>query len=92
MEKIKNYLGLARRGGNLVIGSDSLEKYDKKLYLILLDEEAGKSSRKIANRFNVKFFEVKNLDELVNIPKCKLIGIKDKGLSEEISKILEKEV
>ena len=94
MEKIKTYLGLARNGGYLVIGSDKLDGYQKKLYLILIDKLAGKSSNKIANKHRengVEVFEIERLDELSNIKNCKILGIKNKGLSDEIKKYLIKE-
>ena len=91
MEKIKNYLGLARRGGYMIIGGDKLDNHKKKLYLILIDKTAGKTSFKIAERFrsdNVVVKQVNNLENLVEVPNCKIIGIKNKGLSEEIIKYL----
>lgn len=92
MEKIKRYLGLANNAGYLIIGSDNLKSYDKKLYLVLLDKNAGKSSIKIADKHklnNIRVIEVDNLEIISNIPKCKIIGIKNKGLSEQIIKYLD---
>lgn len=91
MEKIKNYLGLARNAGYVIIGSDKLDGYTKKLYLILIDKTAGRSSLKIAKRFqdeNIPVKSVENLGNLIELPTCKIIGIKNKGLSEEILKYL----
>lgn len=92
MEKIKNYLGLARNGGYLVIGSDKLDGYDKKLFLILIDKTAGKSSQKIAQRHlqnNTEVLEVENLENLISIENCKIVGLKNKGLSDEIKKLVK---
>ena len=94
MEKIKNYLGLAKKAGYLVIGSDKLDGYKQKLYLILVDKTAGKSSLKIALRHKndgVEVFEVENLDDLASIQNCKILGIKNNGISQEIKKYLIKE-
>lgn len=92
MEKVKNYLGLAKNAGYVIVGSDKLDNYSKKLYLILIDKNAGKNSLKIAskhenNSVNLRFVE--NLENLINIPHCKIIGIKNKGLSEQILKYLD---
>lgn len=92
MEKIKNYLGLARNAGYLIIGSDKLDGYDKKLYLILIDETAGNSSQKIAlkqKEKGIEVFQVNNLEKISNIKSCKILGIKNKGLSEQIIKIIK---
>lgn len=92
MERIKNYLGLARNAGYLIIGSDKLDDYDKKLYLILIDELAGKNSQKISLRQKergVEILTVKNLEELSSIKNCKILGIKNKGLSDQIIKIIK---
>ena len=94
MEKIKNYLGLAQNAGYLIIGSDKLDGYDKKLYLILIDKNAGNSSLKVAKRQQARGVEVHFVDELellINIKNCKIVGIKNKGISEQIKKFLIKE-
>ncbi len=94
MEEIKKYLGLAHNAGYLIIGGDKLDNYDKKLYLVLIDREAGKTSQKIANRFRnrgIEVQEISNLQSYVLIDNCKIIGIKNKGISEEIKKYLVKE-
>ena len=94
MEKIKSYLGLARNAGYVIIGSDKLDGYDKKLFLVLIDKSAGKSSNKIASRLrekNIEVIYVDNLEELSSIKNCKILGIKNKGLSEQIIRNLIKE-
>lgn len=94
MEEIKKYLGLAHNAGYLIIGSDKLDNYDKKMYLILIDKSAGKTSQKIANRFRekgIEVYEISNLSQLVLIENCKIVGIKNKGICEEIKKYLVKE-
>lgn len=94
MEEIKKYLGLAHNAGYLIIGGDKLDNYDKKMYLILVDISAGKTSKKIANRFKekgVEVFEISNLSNYISIENCKILGIKNKGICEEIKKYLNKE-
>jgi len=90
-QKVKNYLGIANQAGYIIIGSDNLDGYDKKLYLILIDKTAGKNSQKIANRHKEKgipVFEIENLSSLVNIESCKIVGLKNKGISETIINLL----
>lgn len=89
-EKLASYLGIAMQAGYAIIGSDKLDGYDKKLYLVLIDTDAGKSSRKVYDRLIASGIEgrvVENLGALNNKTN-KIIGIKNKGLSEEIKKYL----
>ncbi len=89
IQKVKNYIGLERRGGYLIIGQDKLDGYEKKLYLILLDKTAGKSSAKTAQKHkerNIKILEIENLGVLCGVENCKILGVKNKGLSEQIEK------
>ena len=85
--KAKNYVNIANKAGYLIIGSDKLDGYKQKLYLVLIDKNAGKSSLKIANRFaenGIKLVQVDNLGELSGIATCKILGIKNKNLSDII--------
>lgn len=86
--KAKGYINIAHKAGYLIIGSDKLDGYKQKLYLLLIDKEAGKSSQKIANRFKengIRVLEIDSLSELCDIKSCKLLGIKNKELSEYIA-------
>ena len=86
-EKVKNYLGICHKAGYLIIGSDNLKNYDKKLYLILIDNDNSKTIQKTVSRFSeVEKIEIENLGELLSIASCKVVGIKNFGLSEEIRK------
>lgn len=90
-DKLASYIGIALQAGYVIEGSDKLSDYDKKLYLVLIDPAAGKSSRKIYERLierGIEGREVESLGEL-NQKTYKLIGIKNKGLSEEIKKYLD---
>ena len=88
-DKVKNYLGICRKAGYLIIGADSLKKYDKKMYLLLVDSEVSKTLQKIIDRFNQKNIEcllVDNLNQLIDIENCKIVGVKNNGLALEIIK------
>ncbi len=88
-EKVKSYLGLARNGGYVILGSDKLKSYDKKLYLVLVDQTAGHNSKKIAEKIserNIPVRVIQNLEELSSIQNCKILGIKNKGFCEVILK------
>lgn len=88
-EKIKNYLGICRKAGYLIIGADNLKKYDKKMYLILVDCEVSKTMQKIIDKFeekNIECLMVENLNQLVELENCKIVGVKNNGLALEIIK------
>lgn len=93
MEKIKvqGYLNLAQKAGYVIWGGDTLVDYNKKLYLVLYDANAQKSTQKIIAKIKergIKVFEVANLGELVNKPNCKVLGLKNKSLSDQIELLL----
>ena len=86
-EKVKSYLGICNKAGYLIIGADKLKTYDKKLYLILTEQESSKTIQKVVSKFQgIETIMVENLSDLVSIENCKLVGIKNFGLSEEIRK------
>lgn len=89
--KAKEYLSIAAKAGYLIIGSDKLKSYKQKLYLILLDEGAGKSSIKIAEKFNevAPILQVENLGSLCQISSCKVLGIKNKAMADIIANYLK---
>lgn len=92
-EKLKNYLNIANKAGYLIIGGEKLSNYTKKLYLILIDKDAGKSTKKIFENITgkgVQGAEIENLEKLVCVDKCKLVAIKKFGLSEQIKKYINR--
>ena len=91
-DKAKGYLSIANKAGYLIIGGDKLSQHKQKLYLVLVDESAGKSSLKIAARFEgvTPVLEVAQLGELSGIATCKILGVKNKNLSDLIQENLTK--
>jgi ribosomal protein L7Ae-like RNA K-turn-binding protein len=88
-EKIKNYLGICRKAGYLIIGADNLKKYDKKMYLLLVDCDVSKTMQKIIDKFkekNIECLMVEKLNQLVELENCKIVGVKNNGLALEIIK------
>lgn len=95
MKSVNGLLSIARKAGYCITGQDNLIGYEKKLYLILLDNKAGNSLCR-----NIKFFSserniplifVENLAQMVSIDNCKVVGIKNKALSESIAEYLKGE-
>lgn len=92
MSKVQGYLNIAQKAGYIIWGGDILEKYNKKLYLVLYDLNAKKSTQKIITKLKQKeidVVEVANLGNLVGKPNCKVLGIKNKSLSDQIKLLLK---
>lgn len=90
--KLSGYLNICRKANYLIIGRDKLENYNKKLFLVLYDIKAGKSTLKIAQASKNKgimTIAIEKLGTLVGIENCKIIAIKNKQLSQIIEKLCE---
>ena len=91
LDKLKGYFNISHKAGYLIIGSDALKSYTKKLYLIVYDKREQKNTSKIVERFKekeIKTIEVDNLEQLTSIKNCKIIGLKNKNLSDMIEYLL----
>lgn len=87
--KLSQYLGIARKANALVIGSDNLKNYAKKLYLLIVAQNAGEKVKTLAKNIESKYnidvvFVEENLSMLVNINNCQIVGVKNKGLADKI--------
>ena len=90
-KQVENYLGIARKAGYTIIGGEKLENYQKKLYLVLYDVSAQKNTIKIVEKLkekNIPIQKVDNLASLIKIENCKIIGLKNKNLSDIILSLL----
>ena len=90
-EKIKGFLNISRKAGYLIIGGETLEDYKKKLFLVLFDKSAGNTTLKIAEKIKnkgIKTIGIESLGELCAIPTCKIVGIKNKNISEIIESLI----
>lgn len=93
MDKILNYLGLARRSRHLVAGTDSVIKslQSNKLHLIILANEASDSTKdkiiKKAFHYSVPVLEGYSIIDISNATGIKnpvVLAIDDNGLSKAI--------
>ncbi len=95
MTKINGLISIARKAGFVIIGQDNLRGYNKKLFLILLDKNAGNSlareAKFLSEKKNIPLLVIENLAETVGIENCKIVGIKNKIFSENIIKVLKGE-
>ncbi len=89
--KLQGYLNIAKKAGYVIIGGDKLYNYNKKLYLLIYDKSSAKNTMKIVERIKsrgILTVEFENLQDIINIPNCKLIALKNKKLSEIIYNII----
>ncbi len=88
LSDLKGLLSLARKAGYVVIGLENLMNYDKKLFLLLCDKSAGKSTQRemnfLAQKRALPLIFVEGLEEIVSIENCKAVGIRNKNFSEMI--------
>lgn len=90
--KLNGYINISRKAGYLIVGSDNLKGYSKKLYLAIYDNSAQKNTMKVVEelkRKNIPVFAVDDLVEITGIKNCKIVGIKNKDLSEIIASLLK---
>ncbi|MBQ7884890.1 MAG: hypothetical protein IJ318_02195 [Clostridia bacterium] len=95
LNKIKGYLGIANRANYVIFGADKLKGYTHKLYLVLYREDFGKTIIKVVNEFKDALptyqLSAQDFNFITNAENCKLLAIKNKGLAEQIIKILRSE-
>lgn len=86
---------MSSRAGYVIWGTDNLKGYTHKLYLILYREDFGKTIEKTLNSFNDDIpkykLEINDFNAVVGTDKCKILAIKNKGLSEQIISLLRGE-
>ncbi len=97
INKIKGLVNISNKAGYLIIGADNLKKYYKKLYLILYSSDGGKTIQKVVTNqkslTNCDAFEIdaQEFSKIVSIENCKIVGLKNLGLSKEIIKVIRGE-
>lgn len=92
IDKFRGYLNICAKAGYIIWGGETLENYSKKLYLVLYDKNVQKNSIKIIEKLktrNIPIYEIENLGELLNKPKSKVIGLKNKNLSDLLIKLIK---
>ena len=90
--QLSGYINISRKAGYMIIGSEKLKGYNKKLYLVIYDNSAKKNTLKVVEEIknkDIPVFAIDNLEAITNIKNCKIVGIKNKELSEIISNLLK---
>lgn len=92
VDKVKGYLNISHKAGYLIVGGEKLDNYNKKLYLVIYDNSAQKNTVKVVEKIKEKdipVLSIDNLEELISIKNCKIIGLKNKNLSDIILGLLK---
>lgn len=99
MNKVLNLLGIAKRAGKLVLGTDSVLSVlpSQKIKLLFLASDASDATR---DRFDKKayFYQIKVVDKYatrelsaaLGVTQVKVIGVTDQGFVEALIKEIER--
>lgn len=86
--KIRTYLGFARRAGKLALGVNAAKCVRGRVYLLVADSSASPNTKKeiesLKKRFSCPLLEVDNLEELTSKPLCKLAAMREEHLAQAV--------
>lgn len=93
LNKIKGYIGISNNAGYVIHGADKLKNYTHKIYLVIYREDGGKTIEKTVDYLKklnpcVIKLGVDNFNYVTNTDNCKLLAIKNKGIADQIIKLL----
>lgn len=92
-DKLRSYLGFARRAGKLTLGVTAVEAERRKIFLLVADADASPNTKKVIGQIRARcacpYAEVEDLSALVGKP-VKLAAVREEHLAaaaaEEIAK------
>ena len=87
ISKVETYIGFAIRKGSVVFGCDNIEKYRKKVFLLLATKSLSANSlqvlQNVASKRNCNLLRIDDYDILTK-RNCKALAICDKSLADAI--------
>ncbi|MBQ8522474.1 MAG: hypothetical protein IJ458_02280 [Clostridia bacterium] len=91
---IKTYLGFCIKSRAIVIGQDRLKASKDKIYLIVYCSTASQNLKDLIVRLSDKFkcstvLLDEKLEDYVSIKGCKVLGITNKSLADQIIKVTD---
>ncbi|MBQ7797726.1 MAG: hypothetical protein IJ371_01230 [Clostridia bacterium] len=91
---IKTYLGFCIKSRSIVIGQDRLKVSKDKIHLIVYCSTASQNLQDLIVRMCDKFkcksiLMDEKLEDYTNITGCKVLGITNKSLADQIIKVAE---
>lgn len=85
--KIETYIGFAIKKNSVVFGCDNIERYRKKIYLLLSTRSLSNNSmsvlKSVAEKRNCELLQIDDYD-LLTKRNCKALAICDKSLADVI--------
>ena len=92
---IKTYLGFCIKSRAIVIGQDRLKVSKEQIHLIVYCSSASQNLKDLVNRLADKFecraiLMDAPLEEYTSIEGCKVMGITNKSLADQIIKVADK--
>lgn len=97
-QKVCGLIGLAKKAGKITAGSDACMEAieNKKIKLVLIAQDTSDRTKKQfkekCEELNIQIHEILTIEELsraIGKPNKAVIGIKEKGFAEAISKIID---
>lgn len=92
MNKLQSYLGIARKANFLIIGSDNLKDYHKKLYLVICSKNLSNTIEKVIKEKTTEYQNLiciisnEDFSSSIGVNECKIVGVKNKGIADAIIK------
>ena len=90
--KVETYIGFAIKKGSVVFGCDNIERYRKKMYLLLatasLSDNSLAALKTVAAKRECKLLQIDDY-ELLAKRNCKALAICDKSLADALVQNLE---
>ena len=88
--KVKSYIGFAKRSRKFKAGTNALKTVKKDLFLLIICKTASqntlKEAEKLSERFNCPLIQTVNqtVEEIADKENCKLVGILQRELAKAI--------
>lgn len=87
-DKVRSYLGFARRAGKLTLGVNASATLKKGVYLLLADKTAAKNSQKeilkLQQKLSCPLLYCEDLEGLTGKAGCKLAAVREEHLAAAI--------
>ena len=87
--KISSYIGFSIRSGKVLFGIDSVEKYNKRIQLVLVSNTISENSlqnvKTVCEKKNVEYMLLDfSIEDITKRNNCKVLGILNPELSKAI--------
>ena len=92
-DKVRSYLGFARRAGKLTLGVNGAATLKKGVFLLLADHSAAKNTQKeilkLQQKLSCPLLFTDDLEGLTGKAGCKLVAVREEHLAQAIARALQ---